>query len=148
MRQAWLAGAVWPIGFWHGISAGLSAAWGANLAIYVQTFRAVRAARAAVILGDAAAIGRGVSQAPHLAFKALGVTILIVGGVFARLYTQDTPLEKWVKGTKFGVAPANWSNNYKTSMIEFYKVIFPFSFEASRLNGCPVSLDHYKSRLP
>ena len=148
MRQAWLAGAVWPIGFWHGISAGLSAAWGANLAIYVQTFRAVRAARAAVILGDAAAIGRGVSQAPHLAFKALGVTILIVGGVFARLYTQDTPLEKWVKGTKFGVAPANWSNNYKTSMIEFYNVIFPISFEASRLNGCPVSLDHYKSRLP
>lgn len=82
MRQAWLAGAVWPIGFWHGISAGLSAAWGANLAIYVQTFRAVRVARAAVILGDAAAIGRGVRQAPHLAFKALGVTILIVGGYF------------------------------------------------------------------
>jgi len=126
-----------------GISAGLSVASGANLAIYVQTFRAVRAARAAVILGDAAAIGRGVSQAPHLAFKALGITILIVGGVFARLYTQDTPLEKWVKGTRFGIAPADWSSDYKNSMIEFYKIIFPISFDAYRLS----ELNPYKGMI-
>lgn len=116
------------------INAGLSAASAANLALYVQTYRVVRAARAAVIAGDAAFIGRGVAQAPHLGFKALGVTILIVGGVIARLYTQDSPLEKWVKGTRFGISPADWANSYKASMIEFYKVVFPISFDAYRLN--------------
>jgi hypothetical protein len=116
------------------INAGLSAASAANLALYVQTYRVVRAARAAVIAGDAAVIGRGVAQAPHLGFKALGVTILIVGGVIARLYTQDSPLEKWVKGTRFGVSPAEWSGSYQASMIEFYKVVFPISFDAYRLN--------------
>lgn len=116
------------------INAGLSAASAANLALYVQTYRVVRAARAAVIAGDTAIIGRGVAQAPHLAFKALGVTILIVGGVIARLYTQDSPLEKWVKGTRFGISPADWSGSYQASMIEFYKVVFPISFDTYRLN--------------
>lgn len=116
------------------INAALTAASAANLVLYVQTYRVVRAARAAVIAGDAAFIGRGVAQAPHLGFKALGVTILIVGGVIARLYTQDSPLEKWVKGTRFGISPADWSNSYKASMIEFYRVVFPISFDAYRLN--------------
>ncbi|CAI8830344.1 PT-TG domain-containing protein [Pseudomonas sp. IT-P100] len=116
------------------INAGLSVASAANLAIYVQTFRTIRAARAAVIFGEATAVGRGVSQAPHLAFKAVGITIIIVGGVIARLYTQDTPLEKWVKGTRFGISPADWSKTYAETMTEFYKIVFPISFDAYRLN--------------
>jgi hypothetical protein len=88
------------------INAGLTLASAANLRLYVQSFRAIRAARAAVIAGEAAVIGRGVSVAPHLAARALGWTILIVGGVIARQYTQDTPLEAWVKGTRFGTRPA------------------------------------------
>ena len=116
------------------INASLSAASATNLALYVKTFRMVRAARAAVIAGEAATIGRGVAQAPHLAFKALGLTILIVGGIVARLYTQDTPLEKWVKGTRFGIAPAAWANDYKQAMTELYKVLFPIHFDAYRLN--------------
>lgn len=71
---------------------------------------------------------------PHLVFKALGVTILIVGGVIARLYTQDTPLEKWVKGTRFGIAPAPWANDYKQAMTELYKILFPIHFDTHRLN--------------
>ncbi len=106
----------------------------ASLRLYVQSFRAIRAARAAVIAGEAAVIGRGVSAAPHLAARALGWTILIVGGVIARQYTQDTPLETWVKRTRFGTQPADWSNSYEKSMTEFYKVVFPISFEAYRLN--------------
>lgn len=116
------------------INVGLSAASGANLALYVQAFRAVRAARAAVILGETAAIGRGVGQAPHIAMKALGLTIIIVGGVIARLYTKDTPLEKWIKGTKFGITPAEWATSHQKSMVEFYKIIFPITFDAYRLN--------------
>lgn len=116
------------------VNAGLTAASSANISLYVKTFRAVRAARAAVIAGDAAAIGRGVTQVPHIGFKALGLSILIVGGIVARLYTQDTPLEKWIKGTKFGISPADWSGDYKKTMNEFYKIVFPISFDAYRLN--------------
>lgn len=116
------------------INAGLTLASAASLRLYVQSFRAIRAARAAVIAGEAAVIGRGVSVAPHLAARALGWTILIVGGVLARQYTQDTPLETWVKRTRFGTRPADWSNSYEKSMTEFYKVVFPISFEACRLN--------------
>lgn len=116
------------------INAGLTLASATNLVLYVQTFRAVRAARAAVIAGEAAVIGRGVSAAPHLAARALGVTIMIVGGVIARLYTQDTPLEAWVKHTRFGTRPAEWAGSYEQSMSEFYKIVFPIVFEAYRLN--------------
>lgn len=116
------------------INAGLSLASGTNLVLYVKTFRAVRAARAAVIAGEAAALGRGVSAAPHLAARALGVTILIVGGVIARQYTLDTPLEAWVKQTRFGTRPAEWAASYEQSMTEFYKIVFPIVFEAYRLN--------------
>ncbi|SDH05110.1 hypothetical protein SAMN05216603_105244 [Pseudomonas benzenivorans] len=116
------------------INTGLSLASGTNLVLYVKTFRAVRAARAAVIVGEAAALGRGVGAAPHLAARALGVTILIVGGVIARQYTQDTPLEAWVKHTRFGTRPAEWAGSYEQSMTEFYKIVFPIVFEAYRLN--------------
>jgi len=116
------------------INVGLSVASAANLTLYVQSFRAIRAARAAVIAGEAAAIGRGVAVAPHLAARALGWTIVIVGGVIARQYTQDTPLEAWIKQTRFGTSPADWSDSYEQSMTEFYKVVFPISFQATRLN--------------
>ncbi|WP_313027675.1 toxin VasX [Pseudomonas lopnurensis] len=116
------------------INAGLTLASASNRILYVQSFRALRAARAAVIAGEAAAIARGVGVAPHLAARALGVTILIVGGVIARQYTQDTPLEAWVKNTRFGIRPADWADSYERSMTEFYKILFPISFQAYRLN--------------
>ncbi|WP_313102562.1 toxin VasX [Stutzerimonas nitrititolerans] len=116
------------------INTGLTLASAANLRLYVQSFRAVRAARAAVIAGEAAAIGRGISVVPHLATRALGWTLLIVGGVIARQYTQDTPLEAWVKRTRFGIRPADWADSYEESMTELYKILFPISFQAYRLN--------------
>lgn len=116
------------------INAGLSLASAANLRLYVQSFRSIRAARAAVIAGEAAAIGRGVSVVPHLATRALGWTLLIVGGVIARQYTQDTPLETWVKRTRFGIRPADWADSYEQSMTELYKIVFPISFQAYRFN--------------
>lgn len=57
-----------------------------------------------------------------------------INGLWARLYTQDTPLEKWIKGTKYGSSPAEWSKSYQDSMLELYKIIFPISFDAYRLN--------------
>lgn len=116
------------------INAGLTLASAANLRLYVQSFRAIRAARAAVIAGETAAIGRGVSVVPHLATRALGWTLLIVGGVIARQYTQDTLLETWVKRTRFGIRPADWADSYEQSMTELYRIVFPISFQAYRLN--------------
>ncbi|KHL68813.1 hypothetical protein SF06_23940 [Pseudomonas flexibilis] len=116
------------------INAGMTLASAANLRLYAQSYRAIRAARAAVIAGEAAALGRGVSMAPHLATRALGWTILIVGGLIARQYTQDTPLEAWVKHTRFGTHPAEWATSYQQSMAEFYTIVFPISLQAYRLN--------------
>ena len=116
------------------INAGLAVVSATNLTLMVQAFRAYRAARAAVLAGEAVAMARGLSVMPHLAPKALGLALTIFAGAFIRLYTKDTPLEVWVKGTRFGTRPADWAGSYTKCMLEFYKVVFPVSFDAYRLN--------------
>ena len=107
----------------------------ASIKIQVQTFRALRVARAAVIAGDAATIARGLNVVPHLGAKLLGLAVVIVGGVIARLYTADSPLEKWVKYSHFGIRPdETWSHSYTLSMDKLYPVLFPISFDAFRLS--------------
>ncbi|WP_442114088.1 toxin VasX [Pseudomonas sp. NUPR-001] len=116
------------------INLALSGASLASISLQVQAFRAFRAARAAVIVGDAAAIARGVNVVPHLMAKLLGLTALIVGGLIARLYTTDSPLEQWVKRGRFGISPdTTWSNSYSLSMDKLYPILFPVSFDAHRL---------------
>ena len=106
----------------------------AGIVLYVKLFRAYRAAQVAVMLGEAAAIAGGMNAAPHLAIKILGLTVVIVTGVIARLYTADTPLEQWVKNSRFGIRPDdNWSNRYTLSMDKLYPILFPISFDARRL---------------
>ncbi|MBP2262207.1 toxin VasX [Pseudomonas sp. BP8] len=103
----------------------------ASMKIQVQAFRALRAARAAVIAGDTATIARGLNVVPHLGAKLLGLFVLIVSGVLARLYTADSPLEKWVKNTCFGIRPdIRWANSYILTMDELYPVLFPINLEA------------------
>lgn len=105
-----------------------------SLKLQVQAFRALRIARAAVIAGDAATIARGLNVVPHLGVKLLGLAVLIVGGVIARLYTADSSLERWVKNSRFGIRPDdNWSQSYSLSMDELYPILFPISFDAFRL---------------
>ncbi|MOA14119.1 hypothetical protein D3C78_1342030 [compost metagenome] len=87
-----------------------------------------------MIAGDAATIARGLNVVPHLGAKLLGLTVVIVGGVLARLYTADSALEKWVKNCRFGIRPDNtWSNSYILSMDNLYPILFPISFDAYRL---------------
>ncbi|QYX45627.1 hypothetical protein K3F43_12990 [Pseudomonas tussilaginis] len=106
----------------------------ASIKIQLHAFRALRAARAAVIAGDAATIARGLNVVPHLGAKLLGLTVVIVGGVLARLYTADSALEKWVKNCRFGIRPDNtWSSSYILSMDNLYPILFPISFDAYRL---------------
>lgn len=106
----------------------------ASIKLQVQAFRALRVARAAVIAGDVATIARGFNVVPHLGAKLLGLAVLIVGGVIARLYTTDSSLEKWVKSSRFGIRPDDtWSHDYALSMDKLYPVLFPISFDACRL---------------
>lgn len=106
----------------------------AGIVLYVKFFRAYRAAQVAVMVGEAGAIASGMNAAPHLAIKILGLTVVIVAGVIARLYTADSPLERWVKNSRFGIRPDDtWSNSYTFSMEKLYPILFPISFDFSRL---------------
>jgi hypothetical protein len=106
----------------------------ASIKIQVEAFRALRIARAAVLAGDAATIAQGLNAVPHFGVKLLGLTVVIVGGVIARLYTADSRLEKWVKNSHFGIRPDDtWSNSYALSMDNLYPILFPISFDARRL---------------
>ncbi len=107
----------------------------ANVVLHVQLFRIYRAAQAAVLAGEMSVIAAGMNVAPHVGIKILGFTVVIVAGVVARLYTTDTPLEQWVKHSRFGVRPDDtWSRSYARSMDELYPILFPISFEARRLS--------------
>jgi hypothetical protein len=115
-------------------SLGIASAELAGIVLYVKLFQAYRAAQVAVMVGEAAAIANGMNAAPHLVVKILGLTVVIVTGVIARLYTADSPLEQWVKNSRFGIRPDDtWSNSYTFSMDKLYPILFPVSFDARRL---------------
>lgn len=117
------------------IDVGLSAANMAYMRVSLQMFRAMRIARAAVILGDAAALSRGVSIIPvPLLAQTAGLVIIIFGGMVSLLYTRDTPLEAWVKQTCFGTRPATWSNSYEETMKAYYQAVAPVKMELRRWN--------------
>lgn len=115
------------------VQVGLSGANVAYMRVSLQMFRALRIARAAVIAGDAVAIGRGTAAIPApLLAQTLGLVITILGGLIALWYTKDTPLESWVKQTRFGTRPADWSGSYEQSMAAFYQMVMPVRMELKR----------------
>ena len=103
------------------INAGLTIASAANFVLYAKHYQALKAARTAALAGETATLGRGLSQVPHFAPKIVGFTLLILSGVIARLYTQDKPIEKWLKNTRFGTYPEAWSDSYEKSAHELQK---------------------------
>ncbi|NWD68298.1 hypothetical protein HX870_11900 [Pseudomonas gingeri] len=103
------------------INAGLTIASAANFVLYARHYQALKAARTAALAGETATLGRGLSQVPHFAPKIVGFTLLILSGVIARLYTQDKPIEKWLKNTRFGTYPEAWSDSYEKSAHELQK---------------------------
>lgn len=105
-----------------------------SIVLYVKAYRAFRIARAAVMLGETAAIASGLDVVPHLGVKLLGLAVVIVGGVITRIYTKDTPLEQWVKNSYFGIrADEKWAHSFALSMDRLYPILFPISVEAYRL---------------
>ncbi|MBK5553551.1 hypothetical protein JFU49_25175 [Pseudomonas sp. TH03] len=106
----------------------------AGIMLYIKLFRAYRAAQVAVLIGEAASVAGGMNVVPHAGIKILGLTVVIVAGVIARLYTADSPLEQWIKNSHFGIRPDDvWSKSYSLSMDKLYPILFPVSFDARRL---------------
>jgi hypothetical protein len=49
-------------------------------------------------------------------------------------YTQDTPLQQWLKQTRFGTRPADWAGSYASSMRAFYQIVLPVRMSLERWN--------------
>lgn len=136
------------------INAGLTAASAGQLALAVHTYRVYRAARLAVMLGELAAIRLGTSVVGGwVGALTLGLTTTVLAGLLARSYTQNTPLEKWIAQTRFGVKPADWASRYTDEMRELYKTVFPFTFNLGRTvemkyNGDFIEIAWLILRLP
>ena len=108
------------------VSAGLA---GANLAyarVSVQAMRALRIARTAVLAGEAEALATGIRVLTlPLRLSLLGLTITILLGLISLFYTQDTPLEQWLKQTRLGPRPADWAGDFAGTMRAFYQIVLP-----------------------
>ncbi|MBD9676069.1 hypothetical protein IB274_05110 [Pseudomonas sp. PDM18] len=117
-----------------GIRSGQSAASGLLVRNSMQLYRELRAARAAVLLGEVRALEAGLRVAPHLAAKGLALTLMVVGGVFLDRYVQHTPLEAWLKQNRFGRNPADWAANGPATLDRLYSILFPIGLSLHRLN--------------
>lgn len=118
------------------VSLGLA---GANLAyahVSLRAMRALRLARTAVLTGESAALSTGIrvlSLPLRLSLAGLVGTILI--GMVSLLYTKDTPLESWLKQTRFGTRPADWSGSLTGTLEAFWRIILPVSLILERRQG-------------
>ncbi|WP_165681940.1 toxin VasX [Metapseudomonas otitidis] len=118
------------------VSLGLA---GANLAyahVSLRAMRALRLARTAVLAGESAALSTGIrvlSLPLRLSLVGLVGTILI--GMVSLLYTKDTPLESWLKQTRFGTRPADWSGSLTGTLEAFWRIMLPVSLILERRQG-------------
>lgn len=111
---------------------------GANLGyarVSLQAMRALRIARAAALAGEAEALATGIRVLSlPLRLSLVGLTATILIGLISLIYTQDTPLEQWLKQTRFGSRPADWSGDFTATMRAFYQIVLPVSLKLERWN--------------
>ncbi|WP_370256908.1 toxin VasX [Marinobacter nauticus] len=116
------------------LEVGLMGVSSGQLALSVRAFRAYREARAAALGLQVASSVRGLSRlGGFYTALSLGLTASLIGGLVARHYAQNTPLERWLANTRFGVKPAEWSGNYRDEMEQLYTVIFPIKLRLERV---------------
>lgn len=116
-----------------GVYTGLSASSLAMMRVSWQAIQTFRIAQGLAVAGNAAALSRGVAALPFpVVAQATALTLLIVAGLVTLFYTKDSPAEKWVKHTRFGTRPAEWSKTHAESMIAFYQMVMPISMELWR----------------
>ncbi|PSF12081.1 hypothetical protein C7H10_12625 [Marinobacter shengliensis] len=116
------------------VEGGLMGVSSGQLALSVRAFRAYREARAAVLGLQVASSVRGLSRlGGFYTALSVGLTASLIGGLVARHYIQNTPLERWLANTRFGVKPAGWAGNYRDEMERLYTAIFPIKLRLERV---------------
>lgn len=117
------------------VSLGLA---GANLAyarVSLQAMRALRLARTAVLAGESTALATGIRVLTlPLRLSLVGLVGTILIGMVSLLYTKDTPLESWLKQTRFGTRPADWSGSLTRTLEAFWRIVLPVSLKLERWN--------------
>jgi len=121
-----------------GLELGLAGVSAGQLNLAVTAFRAYREARAAALAGETASAVRALSRlGGWFTAMSIGLTASLVGGLVARYYIENTPLEDWVANTRFGTMPAKWAYDFTEEMQHLYKSVFPVKLRlenAPRLN--------------
>lgn len=111
---------------------------GANLGyarVSLQAMRALRVARVAALASETEALATGIRVLSlPLRLSLVGLTVTIFIGMISLIYTKDTPLEQWIKQTRFGIRPAEWSGSFNATMRAFYQVVLPVSLKLERWN--------------
>lgn len=111
---------------------------GANLAyarVSLQAMRALRLARTAVLAGESTALATGIRVLTlPLRLSLVGLVGTILIGMVSLLYTKDTPLESWLKQTRFGTRPADWSGSLTGTLEAFWRIVLPVSLKLERWN--------------
>jgi hypothetical protein len=116
-----------------GVNTGLAGASLVYARLSVEAVRALRIARAAVLAGDATALTTGlrVLSLP-LRLSLVGLAVIIVAGVITLFLTEDEPLEQWLKQTRFGTRPADWSYTLSGTLEKLYQIVMPVSLKLER----------------
>ncbi|MBY5939190.1 toxin VasX [Marinobacter nauticus] len=116
------------------VEVGLMGVSSGQLALGLRAFRAYREARAVALGLRVASSVRGLSRlGGWYTALSIGLTATLIGGLVARDYVKNTPLERWLSNTRFGVKPADWSGNYRNEMERLYSSIFPIRFRLERV---------------
>ena len=105
------------------IAAGMSGASTGQAALAAKAFLQYRRAQAALRTGQLVQAAATASRAgtPGL---MLGLTLLIVAGAVSLYYTQENPLENWLRGTRFGTRPAAWAGDLERELDELYRLLY------------------------
>ena len=116
-----------------GIYVGLAGANALLTGASVKAVRALRIARAAVLAGEAQALVTGVrvlSLPLRLTLVGLAATILM--GLVSLFFTEDEPLEQWLKQLFCGTRPATWSGSLTKTLQRLYQIVLPVSLKLER----------------
>jgi len=116
-----------------GVYVGLAGANAGLAGASVKAVRALRIARAAVLAGEAQALAAGLrvlSLPLRLTLVGLAVTILV--GLVGLFFTEDEPLERWLKQLFCGTRRAPWGTSLEKTLQQLYQVVLPISLKLER----------------
>lgn len=116
-----------------GVNVGLSGASLAYARLSAEAMRTMRLARTAVLAGEAQALTTGlrVLSLP-LRLSLVGLAVTVIAGLVTLFFTEDKPLEQWLKQTRFGNRPADWSGSFAGTLRALYQIVLPVSLSLER----------------